>query len=303
MKNSANPFYQPAHLWVLTFATNKEAVPIMQDFFDDLALSVTSFEIDEAQNKWEISLVVEELPTPEELTARRALLAQVFGLHLPEPVITSLEDRDWVSQVQASFPPLEIGGFRILGSHHRGVVPVAAADNVLWLDAGAAFGTGEHATTSGCLLALEWAQKQKLARNALDMGCGTGILAMSLAKRWKTKVFAVDLDPVSVKVTRENVRRNQLTAWVDTQVSDGYQLPEITKRGQYDLIFANILARPLVKLAPDLGRHLASGGVAILSGLLAKQEKMVLNAHLQQGMYLRTRFSRDGWRILVLGKN
>lgn len=299
MHHHANPFYQPAAAWQLLFDVPKNAVIALESAFDDEALSVASFEIDEDGVVWRTTILLEHPLAQEEITQRLQWLYEGTGAQAVCVEQTKLEMKDWVAEVQASFPPLTIGNFMVLGSHHHDVTPSPAA-TVLWMDAGAAFGTGEHATTSGCLLALDWAVKRFGFRNALDMGCGSAILGMAAAKRYHIPCLGVDIDPVSVHVARENIVRNQLSSRMMAVVGNGYACGQVRETGTYDLIFANILARPLVKFAPDLARHLSSGGIAILSGLLVKQEAMVLRAHRQQGLKLLKRFRQGHWSVLVM---
>ena len=172
------------------------------------------------------------------------------------------------------------------------------------VDAGAAFGSGEHGTTSCCLKAIDWMANQRRFARVLDMGTGSGILAIAAAKLWKSDVLAVDIDPVSVRVTGENVAVNKVSTYVRTGVSDGYNSAQVKRgvdgKGKYDLILSNILARPLVAFAPMLEKHLAKGGVAVLSGLLTSQETMVRTAHRLQGLSLKKRFVQGEWCTLVL---
>ncbi|MGH6979877.1 MAG: 50S ribosomal protein L11 methyltransferase, partial [Stellaceae bacterium] len=161
-----------------------------------------------------------------------------------------------------------------------------------------AFGTGEHATTRGCLLATDHVKRPP--RRILDMGCGTGILAIAAAKLWHRDVLATDIDPESVRVTRVNAKVNGVANAVRAEISPGYRHREIARRAPFNLVLANILARPLMDMAPDLARVLAPGGMAVLSGLLARQEAAVLAAHRAQGLYLVTRIALEGWHTLVV---
>ena len=295
----ANPFYQPAAAWQLLFDVPKDVVIALESAFDDEALSVASFEIDEDGVVWRTTILLEYPLSEEEIAVRLELLHQGTGAKAVLVEQSKLEMKDWVAEVQASFPPLSIGNFMVLGSHHGDITPPPAT-TVLWMDAGAAFGTGEHATTSGCLLALDWAVKRFSFGSALDMGCGSAILGMAAAKRYHIPCLGVDIDPVSVYVANENIARNQLKSRMMAVVGNGYACNQVRESGTFDLIFANILARPLVKLAPDLRCHLSTGGIAILSGLLVKQEAMVLSAHRQQGLKLLKRFRQGHWSVLVL---
>lgn len=296
---TSNPFYQPVANWQLLFDVPKDAVIALESMFDDDALSVASFEIDEDGVVWRTTVLMEYPLDESDIHARLASLKAGYGADVVFVEQSKLEMRDWVSEVQASFPPLSIGNFMVLGSHHADITPPTST-TVLWMDAGAAFGTGEHATTSGCLLALDWAAKRFSFRNALDMGCGSAILGMAAAKRYHIPCVGVDIDPVSVQVAQENIARNQLQQRMMALTGNGYACNVVRSIGTFDLIFANILARPLVKFAPDLRRHLSKGGIAILSGLLVKQEAMVLSAHRRQGLKLLKRIRLGHWSVLVL---
>jgi ribosomal protein L11 methyltransferase len=211
-----------------------------------------------------------------------------------------MPDIDWLKRNQESFPPMRIGRYFIHGSHIE--TPVPAGSIGLLIDAATAFGTGEHATTHGCLLALDRLVRQGKRGRILDMGTGTGILAIAAAKSWRVPVLACDIDGNSVKVAAENVGLNQVAGLVMCRQSDGYASRAVRINAPYDLIFANILARPLASMAPDLARHLAPGGVAILSGLLAGQEPYVAAAHRAQGLAFMGRIQRQGWHTLIFTK-
>jgi ribosomal protein L11 methyltransferase len=227
-----------------------------------------------------------------------AALALIWPDAAPAVAVEAVPPRDWVSENQAGFPPLRAGGFFIFGSHYRGPVPRDAIP--ILIDAATAFGTGEHATTRGCLAALGMVVQRP--RRILDMGCGTGILSIAAAKRWRRPVLACDIDPEAVRVAQINARRNKVACLVRAEIAQRYDRPAIARRAPYDLVFANILARPLMEMAADLARLLAPGGCAILSGLLARQESAVLAAHRAQGLYLRARIPLEGWHTLVVAK-
>ena len=168
----------------------------------------------------------------------------------------------------------------------------------LQVEAATAFGSGEHATTRGCLSLIASAIARRKPRNALDVGCGSGILAMAIARLAQIPVTAVDIDEEAVRVTRENTRINGVRRQVRVSRSDGFHSDVIAKSEKYDLIVANILAGPLCKMAPDFRRHLAAGGRLILSGLLNDQETRVIAACRNQRLGLRRRWRSDGWSAL-----
>lgn len=216
----------------------------------------------------------------------------------PEPLLEKLPARDWVRENQESFPPRRIGRYFVHGSHHRGHVPAGAIG--LLIDAATAFGTGEHASTEGCLRALDRLARRGRPRRILDLGTGTGILAIAAAKTFASDVLAADIDPGSVRVACENARRNGVARRVSACWSPGYRSRRVRVGRPYDLVLANILARPLALMARDLRRALAPSGVAVLAGLIDRQVAYVLAAHRAQRLSLVRRIAVNGWRTLVL---
>jgi len=239
--------------------------------------------------KWRVEGFAEAPPDQASLALLEVLGGRILVERLPE--------RDWLQENQASFPPLRAGRFFVFGSHITR--PPPSGSWPILVDATTAFGTGEHATTRGCLLALQHLRP----RRVLDMGTGTGILAVGAARAGARRVLAADIDPQSVRVAQVNLRRNGVAARVAAFASDGYRDRRIARAAPFDLILANILARPLVRMAPDLARSLAPRGIAVLSGLLARQEKFVLAAHRAQKLRFLRRIAIDGWHTLVLQKD
>lgn len=295
---TSNPFYQPEAQWQIRIPVPYAQTDAFEDAFADMALALSSFELDEATNAWCVEVLTEIKPDPAGIAARLAIAAQMLGVEAPSFEIHPVESRDWVSEVEKSFPPFCIGRFYVHGSHAPG--PAPHGQIALEVNAGAAFGSGEHATTSACLLALGQLARKHRFRHVLDMGCGSGILAIGAARLWKTRVIGIDIDPVSARVARENARINRVSALTRFAADDGYRSILMQRHAPYDLIIANILARPLMRMAPDLARYLAPGGTVILSGLLATQETMVLTAHRAQGLSLVRRIHRNGWSALIL---
>jgi ribosomal protein L11 methyltransferase len=263
---------------------------------DPIAIAIAAFEIVPGGD-WRIEAYATEPPDDTAVRAALRTAADEAGVALPAYHIAPLPPIDWLAENRRSFPAQALGRFFIHGSHHDGRVPAGRIG--LLLDAATAFGSGEHATTRGCLAALERAAKRGRIRRPLDLGCGSGILALAIAKLWRVTVRAADIDPESVRVTRENAAHNGVTRWVRAARSDGYRAALVRRGRPYDLIVSNILAQPLCQFAPALRRHLARGGVAVLSGLLVAQEAQVIAAHRRQGLAL-TRVTRsDGWSTLA----
>lgn len=239
-------------------------------------------------------------PDRASLDAALAVAAASVGAPPPVMIIEQMPDTDWVLASLRDFPPISAGRFFVHGSHFDGAVPPGRIG--LKVDAGTAFGSGEHATTRGCLLAIDGLLRRKKIRHGLDLGCGSGILGIALAKATRRQVMAADIDVTAVRVARRNAASNGVAPFFSVVQSPGYRHPAIGRGKPYDLILANILARPLVALAADLGRHLAPGGYAVLAGLLVRQERLVMAAHRLQGLTLVARIRINGWAILVLTK-
>ena len=235
------------------------------------------------------------------LDAALAVAAAAIGIEPPRVTVEQVPDTDWVAANLRDFPPIAAGRFFIHGSHFADRPP--AGKVALQIDAGAAFGSGEHATTLGCLLALDRLLRRRHFRRPLDLGCGSGILGLAVAKLGGTKVLAADIDPVSVRVATANARRNGAARLVRCLPSDGYRSRGIARCRPFDLIVANILARPLAAMAADLASHLSDNGIAVLSGLLVRQERLVLAAHRMQGLSLLGRFRIGDWSTLVLARS
>jgi ribosomal protein L11 methyltransferase len=259
----------------------------------DVGLEGATYSIleeDEDAGRWRI----DAFPTSdEEADAFRRTLAG-----FPALVVTTetLADADWLAMALSGLPPVRAGRFFVFGLHDLGRTPVNTVN--LRIEAGAAFGTGHHGTTVGCLLAYDRLLKSKRFARVLDVGCGTGILAIAAAKCGAGTVVGTDIDRVSVRISRENAFLNQARARFVH--ANGLNHQAVRAEGPYDLVFANILARPLISLAQPIKGALAPGGTAILSGLLRSQERFVRAAYLARGFRLEQRIHRDAWATLVL---
>jgi len=254
---------------------------------------------DHATGVWLLEGVRTTGAKDNELAGALALAAAVTGVTAAVERAPVQAD-GWLERTRAAFPEQLAGrSFAIRGTHLSGAVPGGRI--VLTLDAGVAFGSGEHNSTRGCLLALETVAHRQ-PRRILDLGTGSGILAMAAAKMLHRRVLATDIEPWSVRVARENARLNQVQRLVRPILADGWRDPVVRKSGPYDLMFGNILARPLRAMAVDLARHLAPGGTAILAGLLRVQARDVLAAHRRQGLVLERMIHLEPWTTLVLRK-
>lgn len=211
-----------------------------------------------------------------------------------EPMVPT----DWVSVVQRELSPVIAGRYFIYGSHDRARASRRAGD--IEIDAGQAFGTAHHATTGGCLLALDRLFKRHAFRHVLDLGTGTGLLAIASARSLKRPVLASDIDPIAVRIARENAVLNEAGTLVTAIEADGLNAPSLRQGAPYDLLIANILAAPLRQLAGDMRRSTRRGSRLVLSGLLGEQSP-ALEAHFRaHGFRLEWRFPLEEWMTLVL---
>lgn len=282
-------------LWKIALVADGASQATYAAALEEISESVSAFESTPA-GPWRIEALCTGEPDRALLTARLTAAAASLGREAPEVAVEKMPAVDWLAENRRSFPPLRVGRFFVYGSHYAGPIPAGA--RAIALDASIAFGSGEHATTRGCLLALGARVKRGRVRQALDLGCGSGILAIGLAKSGPVRVVASDIDADAVRLADENVRRNGVADRVTVGQSDG--LARIRPRRGYDLVIANILARPLCRLAGAIAGAVRPGGTLILSGLLGSQESEVLAAYRARHLALTQRLALDGWHTLVL---
>jgi ribosomal protein L11 methyltransferase len=247
-------------------------------------------EEDEDKGVWRI----DAFPTSNDEADRfEAVLTGVGGLKVAREV---LADADWLAMALSGLPPVRAGRFFVYGLHDQGKAPASTVN--LRIEAGAAFGTGHHGTTVGCLLAYDRLIKARRFPKVLDVGAGTGVLAIAAARTGARLAVGTDIDKDSVRISRVNATVNQTRARFVH--ASGLSHQRVAQGAPYDLVFANILARPLISLAQDIKGALKPGGVAILSGLLRTQERAVKAAYLSRGFRMRFAIRRDAWVALVL---
>ena len=290
---------ESAGVWRVAVTVPKHAAEACERLLAERLSTVSVFGEDDDPTR-QVEGYGEERPDRASLSVSLAILAGSLDFAEPELTIEQIPPTDWLAATYEAFPPVRIGRFHIHGSHDRSGVPTGAIG--LCIDAATAFGTGEHETTAGCLTALQRLAKRRRFRNVLDMGCGSGVLAFAAARLWHAPVLAVDVDPEAVRVAQNNAAENRVRRWVTARAGDGYADRMVAAGGPYDLIIANILARPLVAMAKDLATNLAPGGMAILAGLLTRQQAQVLAAHRLQGLELVIRLPVGDWPTLVLRK-
>lgn len=263
------------------------------------ACDTVGFFRDNLTGDWRVEGVKPVGANEPELTAALMLAELVTGVSARlERAPTAAEG--WLARTYASFPEQLIGKrFAVRGTHLTG--KPTSGRVTLTLDAGLAFGSGEHGSTRGCIVALE-AVALRHPRRILDLGTGSGILAIAAAKLLRRKVLGSDIEPWSVKVARRNALQNGVGGLVRAKLADGWHHPTVRGGAPYDLVFGNILARPLCAMAKNLSVHLAPGGTAILAGLLGNQARMVLAAHRRRGLILERILPQGPWTTLVVRK-
>ena len=282
-------------LTTLAGKTAAEALGEAMERLDPEPVGVGVFELEDGSGLWEVGGYFTEPPD-------RAGLALLEALHDARPfVISELPETDWVAKVRRELAPVEAGRFFVHGSHDADKLPKGAEP--LLIEAAMAFGTGHHGTTLGCLLALDrLVDAGFVGRSVADIGCGTAVLAMAAARIWSDPVIASDIDAVAVDVAQANVRANGLEDRVRCVEAAGFDHPDLLAAAPFDLIFANILKGPLIALAPHLTDALASGGRAILSGILNEQADDVLAVYSRLGTNTLARDEIGEWTTLTLGK-
>ena len=258
--------------------------------------AVTQFE--DGADAWRIEAY---FATPPDLEAVAAQLARAVGPELPPIERMEVPDLNWVAVSQAALPPVSAGRFFVHGSHDRGRIP--HGPNTIMIDAGEAFGTAHHATTQGCLMAIDRLTRLRHFARVLDLGCGSGVLAIAAARALpRAEILATDSDPEAVPVAAANAKRNGVGQRLAFTCAKGLAHPWLRHAAPFDLVIANILAGPLRALAPDLAKALRPGGALVLSGLLNPEAAGVISCYLAHGFRLSEHRQIAGWSTLTLDK-
>jgi len=270
----------------------------IQDALAPFCVSLAAFELEKTP-LWHVSGIAQREPDRAAIVASVAIACGQAGVGVPDVSITPLPEVDWLAENRRSFPPIRAGRFFVYGEYYEAAVPVGSIG--VFLDAGPAFGSGTHQTTQGCLRAIDWLERTRpRPRRMLDLGCGSGILAIGMAKLHRRPVFASDIDPIAVRTTLENSGRNGVAALL--RAATGPDLQAVPVHVKFDLVAANILAKPLRDIARPLARRVAPGGHLILSGLLKPQAAELVAAFGKQGLRLTRRFELGEWPTLVMRK-
>jgi ribosomal protein L11 methyltransferase len=244
---------------------------------------------------WYVEAYYADPPDPAALSAE---LAALLGIAPPVVTAERVANENWVAISQAALPPVAAGRFIVHGSHDRRAVP--RGPNAIEIDAGEAFGTAHHATTESCLIVIDRLARRYVFGRVLDLGCGSGVLAIAAARVWpRARIDALDTDPAAVAVARSNVRINGASS-VHVARTKGALRRIREPRKRYELIIANILARPLIALAPAITRAVWTGGTLVLSGLLESEAREVRNTYLAHGFTLSGQLLSAGWATLAL---
>jgi len=304
--------------WRVSFEATPNHAPLIENAIEtatevtgEVPPTMSFFEIDEREEFevnndaiWRFQLFFPEKPTEVYLTTIMTGAELSDLTYALEPI----EDRDWVSESQKLLHPVSAGRILVFGSHDNHLMDTA--EICLQVDAGQAFGTGQHETTHGCLTFLDSLFDTLAPAKILDLGTGSGVLAMAAAKAWDAQILATDIDAKSIEVTEYNMGLNHISTrelgadgyGVATLVADGLDDEAFSAEGPFDLVFANILSGPLIELAESVTSAMAVGGLILLAGLRQVQESEVLAAYEQRGLVLIGRSETDGWPTLMLKK-
>jgi ribosomal protein L11 methyltransferase len=296
MTSTITPSTHRANFAIGNEQAAKRVVDLLTESFFEGQAAITAFE--GPGGRWDITVHFAEAPDQASI---RNLVGIAAGDEVAQDIaFDTVEAKDWVKATLEELVPVRAGRFIVHGHHDRSRVPPNKLG--IEIEAALAFGTGHHGTTRGCLLLLDSMLKAYRPRRVLDLGTGTGVLAIAAAKAQHRRVLASDIDPLSVRVARDNARLNGTGDLVDTIRATGFSAPQFAHRGPFDLVLANILANPLRQMATPMAKHLAPSALIVLSGLLPHQARSVIAAYRARGLVLVRQIRIEGWSSLLLRK-
>jgi ribosomal protein L11 methyltransferase len=276
--------------------TAKRVVDLLTESFFEGQAAIAAFE--GPGGRWDV--IVHFAEAPDQASIRKLVGIAAGDKVAHDITFDTVEEKDWVKATLEQLVPVRAGRFIVHGAHDRAKVPANKIG--IEIEAALAFGTGHHGTTRGCLLLLDEVLKAYRPRRVLDVGTGTGVLAIAAAKALRIGVLASDIDPLAARVAADNARLNRTGDLVQTIRASGFAAPEFAQRGPFDLVLANILANPLRQMATPMARHLAPSALVILSGLLPPQAQGVIAAYRARGLVLKRQIQVEGWSSLLLRK-
>jgi ribosomal protein L11 methyltransferase len=275
--------------------TARRVVDLLNESLDDDQAAVAAYE--RPDGRWDISVHFAE--APDQASIRELVSLAAGGDDIARHItFDTVEAKDWVKASLEDLIPVPAGRFVVHGAHDRARVPPNKLG--IEIEAALAFGTGHHGTTRGCLLLLDQVLKSRSPQRVLDLGSGTGVLAIAAAKAQRRRVLASDIDPVSVRVARDNARLNGVGFLVEAICATGFSAAQFAARKPFDLVLANILANPLKQMATPMAAHLAPSALVVLSGLLPHQAQGVIASYRARGLVLRKHLKIDGWSSLLM---
>ena len=294
MSSTLTPSTSRATFAIGNEQTARRVVDLLTESFFEGQAAIAAFE--RPYGRWDITVHFAEAPDQASI---RELVRLAAGDDVAQDIhFDTVEAKDWVKATLEELVPVRAGRFIVHGQHDRAKVPPNKLG--VEIEAALAFGTGHHGTTRGCLLLLDHVLKAHYPRRVLDLGTGTGVLAIAAAKALHGEVLASDIDPLSVSVARDNARLNGTGDWVQPITATGFSAPQFAKRAPFDLVLANILANPLRQMATPMARHLAPSALVILSGLLTPQAASVIAAYRARGLVPVRHLRIEGWSSLLL---
>jgi ribosomal protein L11 methyltransferase len=294
MTSTITPSTHRASFAIGNEQTAKRVVDLLTESFFEGQAAIAAFE--GPGGRWDITVHFAEAPDQAQV---RELVGIAAGDEVEKDItFDTVEAKDWVKATLEELVPVRAGRFIVHGHHDRSRVPPNELG--IEIEAALAFGTGHHGTTRGCLLLLDSVLKARRPKRVLDLGTGTGVLAIAAAKALQISVLASDIDPLSVKVAHDNARLNGTGDLVETIRATGFSAPQFAHRGPFDLVLANILANPLRQMATPMARHLAPSASIILSGLLPHQAQSVIAAYRARGLVLERHIRIEGWSSLLM---